>query len=91
MTTHSSWALEAALAGRLDELTENLPTLNELGVTPEMMEAAEEIAAGADGECIERWRLQVLVRALLYLAGHREEESRISLHPSRSSVNDNSE
>jgi len=70
MMAHLSWALEAALAGRLEELVEKLPSLNELGVTREMMEAVEEISSGADGYGIETWRLQVLVRLLLHLADH---------------------
>jgi hypothetical protein len=34
-------------------------------VAPEILEMAEEIAAGADGVGIERWRLEHLVRSVL--------------------------
>src|SRR5690348_12087130 len=69
---HPSWVLDAALAGRLEELPRNLPSLDELGVSQGMMEAAAEIAAGADGQCIEHWRLSILVRALVHLADQRQ-------------------
>src|SRR5689334_3175711 len=38
---HPSWVLDAALAGRLEELPRNLPSLDELGVSQGMMEAAQ--------------------------------------------------
>jgi hypothetical protein len=49
------------------DLLSSLPSALDLGVSEETMEAAEEISAGADGVGIERWRLQVLVRLVVYL------------------------
>ncbi len=48
-------------------LLDALPSAAELGVTEEMMEAAEAICADVDRVGIETWRLEVLVRLIVYL------------------------
>ena len=48
--------------------TANLPSLQELGVTSEMLEVAEEIAACSDVVGVEQHTLELLVRAVVYLS-----------------------
>ena len=47
--------------------TSDLPSLEDLGVTPEIIQVAEEIADGADTVGIEKPRLEALLRAVAYL------------------------
>ena len=54
------------LAGDRPALTD-LPSLEELGVSSETMEVAEEIAASSDVPGLERHSLELLVRAVVYL------------------------
>lgn len=42
------------------------PSLDELGVRPEIMEVAEEIVALAGSEALSSWLVERLVRAVLY-------------------------
>jgi hypothetical protein len=49
------------------DLLSSLPAASELGIPEEMMEAAEEICAGSDVVGIETWRLEILVRLIVYL------------------------
>ena len=65
--------VEAAREGRLAELAETLPSLAQLSVSPEMMEAAEGLCVDADSLGIEHWRLQLLLRVIVYLADRRKE------------------
>jgi hypothetical protein len=53
MSAHPSLILQAAAEGRLSYVLEHLPTVEELGLSQEMVEAAAMIAAASDGECIE--------------------------------------
>jgi NTP pyrophosphatase (non-canonical NTP hydrolase) len=50
---------------------EALPSLAALGVTEEMLEVAEEIAGQSDVLGVERHRLELIVRAVIYLAGSK--------------------
>jgi hypothetical protein len=53
------------------DLLDALPTAEQLGVTAEMMEAASELSADSDGNCIGTLRLEALVRLILHLARTR--------------------
>jgi hypothetical protein len=49
------------------DLPEIQRELDRLEVAPGILEMAEEIASGADGTGIERWRLEYLLRCVLFV------------------------
>jgi hypothetical protein len=56
-----------ALEGRFGELAEALPSLEEMGVTPEIVEAAAEIADSSDVLGVERHTIELLRRLSVFL------------------------
>ena len=57
---------QASILGTSPEALASLPTLEELGVGREFLEAAEEIADDSDVLGVERTRLEILVRFVVF-------------------------
>lgn len=58
--------LKLAMAGDIGELSITLPTLEELNVPEELIEAAEALNSCSDAIGLETFTLELLVRLLVY-------------------------